>query len=111
MNGFPDEKAIYMNLDKETVELIAKAAADEAVKGLRTEIITDIRSEIESNFKAHFGSMSSFDHATQHTRIDKLLGSLDKLSDNFWGQMVAGIVKWSLAIFVAHYFLTNNKLL
>lgn len=103
-----DKEATYMVLDKETVELIAKAAADEAVKGLRAEISADIKSEIENGLKSHFGEMSSFDHATQHVRIDKLLISLDKLSDNFWGQIVTSIVKWGLALAVAGYFYINH---
>lgn len=97
-----------MSLDKETVELIAKSAADEAVSGLRREVLSDIRAEIENSFKSHFGDMSAFDHANQHSRIDKLLNSLDKISDNFWGQIVTGVIKWALAIFVVGYFVTGN---
>lgn len=97
-----------MSLDKDTVELIAKAAADEAVSSFKKEVLADIKSEIENSFKAHFGDMSPFDHANQHSRIDKLLNSLDKISDNFWGQLITGVVKWVFAILVVAYFMSGN---
>ncbi|CAB4122169.1 hypothetical protein UFOVP26_106 [uncultured Caudovirales phage] len=97
-----------MALDKETIALISKQAAEDAVSELRKDVLNDIKAEIENSFKQHFGDMSAFDHASQHSRIDKLLNSLDKISDNFWGQIVTGVIKWALAIFVVGYFMSGN---
>lgn len=107
-NLVKDKGMSLMALDKETIALISKSAAEEAVAELRREVLSDIKTEIENSFKAHFGDMSAFDHASQHSRIDKLLNSLDKISDNFWGQLVTGIIKWALAIFVVGYFMSGN---
>jgi hypothetical protein len=103
-----DERMSLMALDKETVALISKLAAEDAVAELRKEVLSDIKAEIENSFKLHFGDMSAFSHANQHSRIDKLLNSLDKVSDNFWGQIVTGVIKWALAIFVVGYFVSGG---
>ncbi|MDE2465573.1 MAG: hypothetical protein KGO02_17940 [Alphaproteobacteria bacterium] len=93
----------------ELMKMLAKTVAEETVREMLDQVQGQISEQIDRQFKTYFGDMSASKHAIEHSRIEKLLDRMDKISDNFWGQVVGTIIKWGLGIFVAGSLLWHSK--
>ena len=87
----------------EVMKALTKSIVEDTVRQLREEIRHEIREEIRREFKSHFGDMTPSEHAVQHSRLDKFLNLTDHLTQNFWGQLIGGVVKWASRTRKSHY--------
>ena len=108
---------LSMKVMKELAEAAAKSAATEIASTVRQEMRDEsqkLRDElvitIKEEIKSYHGDMTPTEHAIQHNRMDRLLNWTDKLSQNFWGQLLTGVVKWVVIIFLIGYFALNSGL-
>ena len=109
------EFQLSVEMMKEIAHEAAKAAAtsishevrnemrEEAAK-LREELLTAVKEEIQS----YHGDMTPTEHAIQHARIDKFLGWTEKMSQNFWGSLMSGLIKFAVTMFLLGYFIWHN---
>ncbi len=95
-------------IDVELMKALAKSVAEETVKELRDEIRKDIKDIVSTEVKTAFGEMSPFEHALQHSRFNKFLDWTDKISENFWGGIVSGIVRYVGGLFLLGYFVWHQ---
>ena len=93
----------------EVMKALTKSIVEDTVRQLREEIRHEIREEIRREFKSHFGDMTPSEHAVQHSRLDKFLNLTDHLTQNFWGQLIGGVVKWAAGLFLVGYFVWSQK--
>lgn len=104
------DKGIQINqAELELMKALAKTVAEETVRELREDIRHEIQSEIRREFKSHFGDLTPTQHSFQHSRLDKFLNLTDKLTQNFWGALIGGIVKWAVGLFLIGYFVWSQK--
>lgn len=101
-------------LMKQLAESAAEAAATKVGTKIRDEIrqeMVDFKAELiaavrEEN-KTYHGDMTPTEHAISHARLNKFLTWMEKMNENFWGQIVTGFVKWLFVIFLLGYFMWN----
>lgn len=91
--------------EMEVMKAITESVVEKTVNKLRG----DIREEIERGFKNYFGDMTPAQHAVQHSRLDKFLNLTDKLTQNFWGQLFGGLIRWAGGLFLIGYFVWSQK--
>jgi predicted transcriptional regulator len=70
---------------------------------IRLETIATIQREI----RAYHGDMTASQHVLSHARMDRLVDIVDRISSNAWGTLLSGLVKGSVIVFLAAYFIYN----
>lgn len=105
----------HFNLNIQIMKELAEAAAHSAAQQIAREVREEMRDEhgklkkeliheVRKEIKAYHGDMTPTEHAVQHERMDRFLGLMDKMNQSFWGQMLSGVVKWAIMIFLIGYF-------
>lgn len=111
------EKA-ELKLDLQIVKEIAEAAAiatanrvahnlREDVRAEHAEMRADLMETIRKEISTYHGDMTASEHAIQHSRIDRYLAWMDRLSQNFWGGIAAAFLKVVVGLFLLGYFIMN----
>lgn len=110
-----DESDVDIKVMKELVTLAAEATARKVSAEIKAELKTDmaaykadiIKAVREENHAYH-GDMTPAQHAISHDRMNKFLEWMENMNKSFWGQIVAGLVKWAFVVLLIGYFLWNQ---
>ena len=109
------EIELSVQMMKEVAEVAAKSAAHEVANSIREEmrmenqrLKEEIIEEVKAEIKSYHGDMTPTQHAVQHSRMDRFLNWTDKMNQNFWGQLIAGFVRWLMIVFLIGYFVWTN---
>lgn len=106
--------ATVNGLDMESLKLIAdsvaRTAATEVGQHLEAKMTEqhsrlkqDIIDEVRRDLKGYFGKLEADEHIIQHSRIDKLLGFIDRTSENFIGRFLVTLVAWGAVAVIVVY--------
>lgn len=108
------EVKLDLEIVKEIAEAAAVAAANRVVHKLRedvraehAEMRADLMDTVRREISSYHGDMTASEHAIQHSRIDRYLAWLDRLSQNFWGSLAAAFLKVIVGLFLLGYFVVN----
>lgn len=76
-------------------ETSANAAAEKTAAAMREDLRESILAakqqiaeDINRHMDAYFGRLKPSDHIIQHDRLYRMLGFMDRVSNNFWGKVV-----------------------
>lgn len=108
-----------LDLDVKVMKQIAESAAEAAVRKVTAELRKEFKADMETlrreivaavreENRAYHGDLTPSQHAIQHDRINKFLEWMESMNKNFWGQIIAGLVKWVFVIFLIGYFMWNS---
>jgi hypothetical protein len=86
-------------MDKETIQLVASAAASAAAsqlgRDLRDELKTqfaEAKLDLKRDLQAYFGEQTAAKHVVHHDRLERFLVWSDRATQSFWGQVGKNLI-------------------